>query len=97
MVLPLNVNEFIMIKIILPAAEIPDGSIVTKRTGSKQYTLQSVIKYYDLEGKCREIKTEDSVKLLISDNGSINAVSPETELVWETTFDDLQYMYEEDK
>ena len=71
-----------VIKVILPLIEIPDGSLVTKITGRKEYTVQSTIKVHGLPSTS-EIKS-DGVKFLVSEDGTgnINAHVNTFEVLW---------------
>lgn len=76
------------IKFILPLSDIPDGSTVTKITGSKPYRVASQISIYDndrnkLNGK-RVINAESGTKFLIPYEGDdMSAYRSDREFVWE--------------
>ena len=71
-----------MIKVILPANEIPLDSIVTKRTGEKEYILKDRMRVFGREqGQDGEVVAKDGCRFLVKD-GDANVVSPDTELVW---------------
>lgn len=61
-----------MIEILLRVSKIPDGSIVTKVTGEKQYTLKREIRIYG-DGEFRSIKADLDTAFLVAAD-TINAV-----------------------
>ena len=69
--------------LLMRAFEIPDGAIVTKRTGEKEYMLKRDIKIYgEAEGECREVTVKEGFVFLIpKGGGNINAVSEGTKLL----------------
>ena len=73
------------IGIVLSAGEIPDGSVVIKRTGEKRYMLSRKINIY---GKSKpEIKYCSGILFLMSEE-YINTVLSDTLLIWITTEED---------
>ena len=84
------------IKIILPAYDIPDGSTVTKITGTYQYILSKTIRIF---GELKqEIKQQNIVFLTKPDNpiNFISAIADYTSLIWVTTEEEL-YEYLQEK
>ncbi len=83
-----------IMKILMAAQDIPLGSIVTKRTGDKLYTVREGIKIYGTpeQQSTREIKCDDGTRFLISETGDISIVSNDTELLWHVSDEDL-YSY----
>lgn len=77
------------IRIILPAGDIPDGSTVSKRTGEAKFTLVHKLVIYTYPQK--ELGKLPNViqGFFINNSRSISQVSPDTELVWYTTPDEL--------
>lgn len=69
-----------MIKVILPLASIPNGSLVTKRTGAKEYKVVNEIRIYG--DRPQTIKAEGGARFLMANDGSVCALSGETEVVW---------------
>jgi hypothetical protein len=69
-----------MLRVLMPAGEIPVGATVTKRTGEKPYILRDKITIYT-EPK-QEIKAGDQARFLVGDNGDVNVVAMVTELLW---------------
>lgn len=76
-----------MIKVLLPAGDIPLKSTVTLRTGEKRYVLTDEIKIYakGLPEQTQTITAKEGAVFLIpldSSKGSINAISSNTLLLW---------------
>lgn len=87
------------IRVLLPAASIPGGSRVTKRSGEQQFTLRHKIKVYRGEIDKKLLPLEIEGIFLIGDGGLINQVKEDTLLHWNTTakelVDILQLSWEE--
>jgi hypothetical protein len=81
-------------RLLLAAAEIPDGETVTKRTGAMGYTLRSAVRIFGEGGEPREIKAQDGARLLVSHSGDISAISATTELLWSVTEEALLFWLE---
>lgn len=71
------------IQVILPALHIPNGSIVSKETGQKQYTLNTKMRIFDQNGNKKEILASDNTKFIIND-GDANVINFDTKLKWYT-------------
>jgi hypothetical protein len=73
-----------LLKVYLPAGEIPLDSTVIKRGGEKRYTIRDTITIYGPEkGQRQEIKSQDGALFLThGTDGGINAISKTTELLW---------------
>jgi len=78
-----------IIKVILPAAEIPLDSVVTKRTGEKEYTLRDRVRVFGESGERREIVASGGSRFIVSPNGDANVVNADTELCWLTDREQL--------
>jgi hypothetical protein len=76
-----------MMRVLLPAGDIPIGATVTKRTGEKPYILRDKITIYT-EPK-QEIKAGDQARFLVGENGDANVVAMITELLWTVSEDEL--------
>ncbi len=91
------------IGIILPACEIPDGSIVTKRTGTYRHMINKRIPIYGkVKGGPREMKQQGIVFIIkIDDPEYITALKDDTMLIWWTTeekyYDHLSWKTEENQ
>ena len=74
------------LRILLPAKSIPDQAKVTKRGGEQTFVLRHSLKLFvfadqpavDIEGF-----------FLVTPNGNINQIKPETELLWSVGADEL--------
>ena len=80
------------LKIVLPASNIPDGAVVTKKTGAVKYTLKHKLVVYqnqttDLNNPSPAINIDGY--FLIGSQGSINQIPPETELIWVVNAEDF--------
>jgi hypothetical protein len=80
-------SEMERIGVILPARDIPEGSVVTKVTGTKKYTISSSVKFYGDE-RFPHVKTDGTVRFLLSE-GDVNVVSQSLELKWEVSPQEL--------
>lgn len=69
------------LKIILPAGEIPLGSTVTKKTGTKEYLLKDRLRVFGETGDRREIVAQPGCVFLVSE-GDANAIPSTTEMLW---------------
>ena len=80
-----------MMKVLMPAKDIPLGAIVTKKTGDKPYTIRENVKIYGTveQQTIREIKCDDGTRFLVSATGDINIVNSDTELLWHVSDRDL--------
>ncbi len=73
-----------IIKVILPAMDIPLGATVTKFNGSVEFTLSDSILVYGPDKDRKKIQTEDGTRFLIP-NGSqtiVSCVNGKKELIW---------------
>lgn len=88
--------DMLLMEVLLPAGDIPDGSTVTKRTGAKEYILKHKIKIYadKNSGTTPQVLEADGVKYLTGD-GAINAISDNVVLIWKTTTGELHRFLDE--
>jgi hypothetical protein len=79
------------ISIVMAAGDIPDNSIVTKRTGQKEYIIKNKIRIFADQNSGTQAQTleSDGVRYLTVGNGDINAISAKLELIWRTTTGEL--------
>lgn len=76
-------------KVIVQASNLEDGSIVTKKTGQKEYTVKRRIKIY---GENRqEIKCDVDNIFLVDADGNINQIKDSTELLLHVSAYNLHY------
>lgn len=82
-----------MIKIILPAGEIPLGSEVTRPTGKAVFTLRDQLNVYRENGTKQEVFAGPGARFLVASNGNANAIGLATELVWRVEAQDfIEYL-----
>lgn len=79
---PWSQDRGLILKVILPAALIPLGSTVSKRTGRAQYTLGDRLRLFSSNEAKKEIIAQEGTRFLIG-TGDANAIPDTTELVWE--------------
>ena len=84
-----------MLKMILPANRIPEGTKVTKVNGTKVYILKNRINLYDFRGGGRVptlgVDFAPELRYLV-DEGNINVIDGTTDLsVSFDTFKDLEW------
>lgn len=87
--------------VLLPAADIPLGSFVTKRTGEKQYVLvDKITVYYEPDNK-QVIPANEGALFLVAEpnagsaSAGINAVGASAVLAWHVEEEDLLEWLEE--
>lgn len=71
-----------MIKVFLPARDIPLDSLVTKKGGGKKYTLRDRLRVFGEDGGPRELIATEGTKFIVAENGDANVVAATTELLW---------------
>lgn len=71
-----------MIKVIVKATDVPDGSVVTKRTGQQELTLLRSITIYGPDGGKRIVEAGPGVVFLMAQAGKFSAVRDTIEVVW---------------
>lgn len=76
-------------RILLPAGEIPDGEVVTKKTGEKEYVLRHKIEIFGLPGPMTFEANDSVVFLSDMELGKFNAVSRDTLLLWKLEEEEL--------
>ena len=81
------------LRVLLPATDIPCGCVVTKRTGTKEYTIRDTIKIHHT-GWTQRIKSL-GVRFLIAKDGSINAIGKDTMLLADLTLDQIKEIMED--
>lgn len=77
------------IKIILKAGDIPDRSTVTKKTGTKEYTLKEKITIYPSYKSEKQVIKGNGCVFLVDEYGDINSFDVDKELIWCTDCDTL--------
>lgn len=80
------------IKVILPASYIPNGSKVTKATGTCIHTLlDKIVIHSDCSHMDKQEICGSNVKFIVRDGG-ISAIANDTELAWIASISDLQQL-----
>lgn len=82
----LNLNS--QLGLVVQAALVPDGSTVSKKTGSKPYTLRHTLKVYRDSSVGGPTPFEMQGCFLLSD-GSVDQINPSTELLWRVSVAEL--------
>jgi len=77
-----------IMKVVLAARFIPEGAIVTKVTGQKEYKLTSEIKFYG-EGAPENVTADKNIRFLVND-GQINIITADKELMWRVEANELR-------
>lgn len=71
-------------KLLIEAKYIPDGTVVTKKTGTQEFTVRDNLKIYTYDtkgsGGLKEILSQDNAKYLVNGRGDINIVPGDTVL-----------------
>ncbi len=71
-------------KLLIEAKYIPDGTVVTKKTGVQEFTVRDNLKIYTYDtkgsGGLKEILSQDNTKYLVNSRGDINIVPGDTVL-----------------
>lgn len=78
-------------KLLIEAKYIPDGTVVTKKTGTQEYIIRDSIKIYTYDTKgsgLKEILNSDGTKYMVSSRGDINMVSGDTVLCMDLSLND---------
>jgi hypothetical protein len=85
-----------MLRVLIKASELPDGQVVTKRTGEKRYTLRHAIRVHGSgDIPSQQINADKGARFLVSSNGDVNAISDATEVLTELDFDLLYKLQRE--
>ena len=72
------------VKILLKVKDIPDGTTVTKLTGTKEYEISSKFAVYGPNRESEPVKLEDGCKFMLSMDGpstGVNIVGPDRYLL----------------
>jgi hypothetical protein len=89
-----------IMKVLITAAMIPTGSTVTKKTGEKPYIIRDDIKIWgainaEQKDTMRELRADKGTRFMVADDGNINIIAEDTELLWHVDAMTLyHYMYE---
>jgi hypothetical protein len=87
-------------KVLVPAHELPDGALVTKRTGTAQFRIRRRMRFYTNGGadeSQRQVVTpKDGCVILVEvnngdrGNDAVNIYPGTTQFMWLTNSDDLE-------
>lgn len=80
------------LRVLLPAVQVPCGCVVTKRAGTKEYTIRDTIKIHHT-GWTQEVKSL-GVVFLVAKGGDINAIAETTPVLAELTLAQIQEIME---
>lgn len=91
------ITQQTVFRIILPAQDIPEDSIVTKPSGQAEFILKKKIKVHvsDVPAKITKADIDVEGYFLFGGRGSINQIGPDTKLAWEVPFEELVELWEE--
>jgi hypothetical protein len=85
-----------MLRVLIRASELPDGQVVTKRTGEKRYTLRHAIHVHGSgDIPSQQINADKGARFLVSSDGSVNAIADATEVLAELDFNLLYKLQRE--
>lgn len=69
-------------KLLIEAKYIPDGTVVTKKTGTQEFTIRDKLKIYTYDtkgtGDLKEISNVEGAKYMVNSRGDINLVTGDT-------------------
>jgi hypothetical protein len=82
------------LKVLARLGDIPVGATVTKIGGVKEYLVRDRVDIYDEQGTQHRIHANDGCYYLIGD-GYINAYGFEKKLIWHTSLEELNNVYQE--
>ena len=83
-----------IIGVLMEAQFIPDGSVVTKKTGEKIYTISSEIRIFGVTTKDNIVIPAKDGARFISHGHDHNVVAPETILVWRASDEEILELLE---
>lgn len=72
-------------KFLIEAGNIPDGYVVTKKTGTTKYTVKREIR---IHGTSKRITANEGTVLLAGDRGNISSLPASTEVIVELDEDE---------
>jgi hypothetical protein len=70
-----------MYKFLREVKEIPDNALITKRRGNKRYKVKRIITIYNQLGSNKEIKATEGALFIVDDEGNINMIDSNTEVI----------------
>lgn len=77
------------VTVLLPAGELPDGAVVTKRNGQTRYLVRRTIEIHGSE--CKTIAAGNGAVFLWTDSSPlrITAIPDTTQVLWTTSLREL--------
>lgn len=84
------------LKVILPAYLIPINSVVTEKTGKKEYKITDRVRIFDDSEGTKVISAQDGARFITAGNGDFNVVNSTTELVWIVGLDEFKVFLMDD-
>ena len=95
----MSMHNFDM-KVLMQAGRLPDGALVTKRTGTSQFRIRRRMRFYTGggadESQRQTIVPKDGCVILVEvnngdrGNDAVNIYPATTEFMWLTNSDDLE-------
>lgn len=87
-----------LMKVLLPAGSIPNGALITKRTGTAEYRLHRGLRFYatkeakdKLGEETRTVDAKDGCVFLVDEEkGTVNVYPRTTEFMWLVRADELE-------
>ncbi len=80
-------------ELLLEAHQIPDNTIITKKTGTTAYRLVRKVRFFPSGGadksQRQDITPQDGCVFLVDDRGSVNVYPPTTKFLWQVTENEL--------
>ena len=83
-----------MLKVIAKLGDIPIGATVTKIGGKNEYIVRDRLDIYLVDGTQNRIHANDGCLFLTNGSGYINAYGFSKELIWHTSLEELNHVYE---
>lgn len=80
------------VRVLIKLEDVPENEIVTKKTGTKPYSVRRKITLYSKTGNVsnHEFEVRDGCAILMDQETGNGSIYPETtEVVWSTTLDAL--------
>lgn len=86
-----------MIKVILPAGEIPITATVTKIGGTSKFSLSKIIRVFsECKVQCKTMKAEEGTIFLVDNRPDFSCIPTTKELIWLADEEDLIEWLEKD-
>lgn len=78
-----KVDQETELGVVLTAREVPDGSIVTKLTGTTRYVIRHTLRLFqNQDPQSRKPPVQIDGTFLVNDRGDISQVSDDSKLIW---------------